>query len=106
MRSIPRSIFNALAAAMGLSLAACAAAPPPAPNAPPAPGDARAATPPPAPLPEEEAFAVRGTLKDEWLPLLKQTPFNPKSALVPPTPAGVPAPPAACEAFARRAPVA
>ncbi|WP_437837310.1 hypothetical protein [Sorangium sp. So ce1153] len=106
MRSIPRSIFTALAAAMGLSLAACAAAPPPAPNAPAAPGDARAATPPPAPLPEEEAFAVRGTLKDEWLPLLKQTPFNPKSALVPPAPAGVPAPPAACEAFARRAPVA
>ncbi|WP_437816256.1 hypothetical protein [Sorangium sp. So ce1078] len=106
MRSIPRSIFTALAAAMGLSLAACAAAPPPAAHAPVPPGDARAATPPPPPLPENEAFAVHGTLKDEFLPLLKQAPFNPKAALVPPAPAGVPAPPGACEAFARRAPVA
>ncbi|WP_437735641.1 hypothetical protein [Sorangium sp. So ce1335] len=105
MRSIPRSVFSALLAAMGLSLMACAAAPPPAAQAPAPPGDGRAATPPP-PLPESEAFAVHGTLKDEFLPLLKQTPFDPKSALVPPTPAGVPAPPAACEAFARRAPVA
>ncbi|WP_437945732.1 hypothetical protein WME98_33170 [Sorangium sp. So ce296] len=106
MRSIPRSIFSALAAAMGLSLAACAAAPPPAAHAPVPPGDARAATPPPPPLPEQEAFAVHGTLKDEFLPLLKQAPFDPKAALVPPAPAGVPAPPAACAAFARRAPVA
>ncbi|WP_437962431.1 hypothetical protein WME76_45095 (plasmid) [Sorangium sp. So ce119] len=106
MRSIPRSVFTALAAAMGLSLAACAAAPPPAAQAPVPQNDGRAATPPPPPLPENEAFAVHGTLKDEWLPLLKQAPFDPKSALVPPTPAGVPAPPAACEAFARRAPAA
>src|SRR5687768_3840174 len=77
MRSIPRSIFTALTAAMGLSLAACAAAPPPAAHAPVPPGDARAATPPPPPLPESEAFAVHGTLKDEWLPLLKPTPFDP-----------------------------
>ncbi|WP_437992826.1 hypothetical protein [Sorangium sp. So ce145] len=98
--------FNALAAALGLSLAACAGAPPPAPNAPVSPGDGRPATPPPAPLPEEEAFAVHGTLKDEWLPILKPAPFDPKAALVPPAPAGVPAAPRACEAFVRRAAVA
>ncbi|AUX20806.1 hypothetical protein SOCEGT47_012800 [Sorangium cellulosum] len=101
MRSILRSMFTA---AMGLSLAACAAAPPPATRAPGPPGDGRAApAPPPPPLPEEQAFAVHGPLKDEWLPMLKPAPFDPKSALVPSSPIGVPAPPAACDAFARRA---
>ncbi|AUX40358.1 hypothetical protein SOCE26_017580 [Sorangium cellulosum] len=106
MRSIPRSAFTALLAAMGLSLAACAAAPPPGPRAPSAAGEDRAAPAPPPPLPEDEAFAVHGTLKDEFLPLLKHAPFDPKSAVAPPAPIGVPAPPAACEAFTRRAPAA
>ncbi|WP_437678871.1 hypothetical protein [Sorangium sp. So ce131] len=106
MRSIPRSAFTALLAAMGLSLAACAAAPPPGPGAPSAAGDDRAAPAPPPPLPENEAFAVHGTLKDELLPSLKPAPFDPQTALVYPAPAGVPPAPHICEAFVRRAAVA
>lgn len=87
-------------ALLGLLAAACGAAPPPQPQlpAPLAAPTAPAATPTPG-----DPFAVRGTLREE--PLVLPARLDRLAALAA-APNALPAPPAACEPFVKRAPSA
>lgn len=97
-----------LAAIVALPLVACGGSPGPGPRTAqdvPAEGAPAQAGGQPAP-PQGDVFAVKGTLKDEVIPLLKPVAFDPKAAAYPPAPIGLPPAPAACDAFVKRAPVA
>lgn len=110
MRSLLPSLsplLRPLLAAVALPLAACAGSATPPPNtAQGAPAGAEATPGAQPPPPQGDVFAVQGTLKDEQLPLLKPVAFDPKASAYPPAPAGLPPPPATCDAFVKRAPVA
>ncbi|AKT43043.1 hypothetical protein [Chondromyces crocatus] len=102
MRSFLRPLLTLVAA---LPLAACAATPAAGPQTPadgtPTPGGPVVQPPPP----QGDVFAASGTLKEETLPLLKNATFDARDAAYPPAPIGLPAAPASCEAFVKRAPV-
>jgi len=50
----------------------------------------------------EEAFAVEGPLREDWMPLLKAPVIDPSKEPLPAPPLGLPAPPASCEAFVKQ----
>ncbi len=93
-----KSLGKLLVPLLALAQAACAAAGPPAPvlgpEAPPPPAQARPAGP--------DAFVVDGTVREEWMPLLKPAAVDPAKAKLLAPPPGLAPVPAACQAYATR----
>jgi hypothetical protein len=54
--------------------------------------------------PDGDVFAVTGTVREEWLPLLKPPVIDPAKTKLEAPPAGLTAPPASCAAWAARKP--
>lgn len=102
--------FRSLSLLAPLTLVACAGAQTPTPATPASvtapPSAAPAATSPaPAEPPKPDPFAIGAPLRAETpVPDLDWTPFDPKSLPLAKSPAGIPAAPKECAAYARRKP--
>jgi hypothetical protein len=94
MRRLLLPIFALVTTACSEQLAA-------PPNTPPQPTATPEAIVAP-PLAGPEALEVQGTVREEWLPLLKAPVVDPAKAQLTPAPAGLAALPASCDAFVSR----
>jgi hypothetical protein len=97
VKSLGKLLFPLLALAQSACAAAGPSTPAKAPEAPvaSAPAPATGAVGP-------EAFVIDGSVREEWLPLLKPAAVDPAKARLLPPPPGLAPVPAACQAYAAR----